>query len=153
MGTHYKGSLKEINVLNSFIKLIRSFESISSRLYIELNKNGLTECQFYALDALYHLGPINQKELGKKISRSEGNVTMVVNNLEKRNLIEKKRCENDKRIYIIKLKNKGKDLYEKVFPKFLKTIIKEFEGIKNKEHKEFQKVCKKIGVKISKSEC
>jgi MarR family transcriptional regulator, 2-MHQ and catechol-resistance regulon repressor len=147
MTTHYKGTLKETNVLNSYIKLVRAFESISSRLYMKLAKEGLTESQFYLMDVLYHCGPKNQKDLGKKIFRSEGNITMVVNNLMKQKLIKKNQSENDKRIYIIKLKTEGKELYEKVFPKFLKAMMNEFEGIKEKEHKEFQKVCKKIGLK------
>ncbi|HEY4755891.1 MAG TPA: MarR family transcriptional regulator [Ignavibacteriaceae bacterium] len=147
MATHYKGSLKEVNVLNSYIKLVRTFESISSCLYMKLAKEGLTESQFYLLDVLYHCGPMNQKDLGKKIFRSEGNITMVVNNLEKRKLIKKKQSEDDKRVYIIKLKNEGRELYEKVFPKFLKTIMSELDGIKEKEHKEFQKICKRIGIK------
>ena len=147
MATHYKGSPKEVNILNSYIKLVRAFESISSRLYMKLDKEGLTESQFYLLDVLYHCGPMKQKELGKKIFRSEGNITMVVNNLEKRKLIKKKQNPDDIRIYIIKLKTEGKELYEKVFPKFLNAMIREFEGIKEKEHKEFQKVCKKIGLK------
>ena len=147
MATHYKGSLKEVNILNSYIKLVRAFESISSRLYMKLDKEGLTESQFYLLDVLYHCGPMNQKELGKKIFRSEGNITMVVNNLERRKLIKKKQNPDDKRIYIIKLKTEGKELYEKVFPKFLKAMMREFEGIKEKEHKEFQKICRRIGLK------
>jgi MarR family 2-MHQ and catechol resistance regulon transcriptional repressor len=112
-----------------------------------LAKEGLTESQFYLLDVLYHCGPMNQKELGKKIFRSEGNITMVVNNLERRKLIMKKQYPDDKRIYIIKLKTEGKELYEKVFPKFLKAMVREFEGIKEKEHKEFQKICRRIGLK------
>jgi MarR family 2-MHQ and catechol resistance regulon transcriptional repressor len=115
---------------------------------MKLAKEGLTETQFFMLDVLYHLGSMNQKDLGKKISRSEGNITMVVNNLEKQKLIKKKQSEDDKRVYIIKLRNEGKELYERVFPKFLKIIMSEFEGIKEKEHKEFQKVCKKIGLKV-----
>jgi MarR family transcriptional regulator, 2-MHQ and catechol-resistance regulon repressor len=83
MGTHYKGSLKEINTLNSYIKLLRAFGSISSMIYTKLAKEGLTESQFHLLNALYHLGPMNQNELGKKIFRSQGNITMVVNNLDK----------------------------------------------------------------------
>ena len=145
MGTHYKGSLIEENSLNSYIKLIRAYESLSSRLYLKLNKKGLTQSQFYLLDALYHLGSMNQKDLAKKISRSEGNITMVVNNLAKRKLIKKQKNEEDKRIYIINLTNAGTILYEKVFPKFLETIVFEFNSLKGKQHKEFQKICKKIG--------
>jgi MarR family 2-MHQ and catechol resistance regulon transcriptional repressor len=147
MGTHYKGTHKEINVLNSFIKLIRVYEKLSSHLYMLFEKEGLTESQFYALDVLYHLGQMSQKELGKKISRSEGNITMVVNNLLRRKLIKKKQNENDKRIYLITLTSEGKNLYEKVFPKFLKAIMNEFEGVNEKEHEEFQKICKRIGKK------
>lgn len=150
MGTHYKGSLNEITALNSYIKLVRAFESISSRLYIKFAKEDLTESQFYMLDALYYLGSMNQKELGKKISRSEGNITMVVNNLEKRRLIKKKQSAEDKRVYIITLKTKGKELYEKVFPRFLKAIAADFEGINESELVEFQKVCKRIGLKNAK---
>jgi MarR family 2-MHQ and catechol resistance regulon transcriptional repressor len=147
MGTHYKGSLKETNALNSYIKLVRAFESISSNLYVKFAKENLTESQFYLLDALYNLGPLYQKDLAKKICRSEGNITMVVNNLEKRDLIKKKQSEDDKRIFMIKLNKNGKELYEKVFPKFLKAIMTEFSVIKEKEHREFQKICKKVGLK------
>lgn len=152
MGTNYKGSEKEIITLNSFIKLVRAYESISSRLYMFFGQHGLTESQFYALDVLYNLGEINQKELGKKISRSEGNITMVVNNLLKRKLIKKKKSRDDKRIFIIELTGAGKDLYEKVFSGFLTAMMNEFEGISKKELKQFQKVCKKIGLKNPKKQ-
>lgn len=151
MGTHYKETEKEILVLNSFIKLVRAYESISSQLYLLFKKEGLTESQFYALDALYHHKKVSQKELSKKIWRSEGNVTMVVNNLAKQKLIEKKQSKDDKRIYIIKLTSYGIDLYKKVFPKFLQTITMLFEEITVEEHKEFQKVCIKIGNKSNSS--
>jgi MarR family 2-MHQ and catechol resistance regulon transcriptional repressor len=112
-----------------------------------LANEGLTESQFYLLDALYYLGPLNQKVLSTKLSRSEGNITMVVNNLVKRKLIKKKQSGEDKRIYIIKLRKDGKKFYEKVFPKFLKAIMIEFNEIREKEHYNFQKTCKKIGIK------
>ena len=81
MGTHFSGSKKNIEALNSYIKLIRSAESLSSKINLQLSEFGLTESQFGVLDALYHLGPMKQKELGKKILKSGGNITMVINNL------------------------------------------------------------------------
>lgn len=147
MGTHYQGTPQEISVLNSFIKMVRAYESLSSQIYLKLEREGLTESQFFLLDAIYHLGPLNQKVLSTKISCSEGNMTMVVNNLEKRGLIKKKQSQDDRRIYIIKLKKKGRKLYEKVFPKFLKTLTADFVGITEREHEYFQKISKKIGKK------
>jgi len=55
MGTHYKGTAKEKLALDTFIKLIRSGNSLSSGINLILSKNSLTESQFNVLDALYHL--------------------------------------------------------------------------------------------------
>ena len=149
MGTRYKGSLEEINALNTYIKLFRASESVRSRLYLKLSEEGLTESQFYLLDVLYHLGPSNQKEISKKIFKSEGNVTMIVNNLEKQKLLMKKKSKDDGRVYIINLTSEGKTLYKNLFPKFISFVQKEFIGLKEKDVKRFQKICKKIGLRNS----
>ena len=91
MGTHYKGTAKEKLAPDTFIKLIRSVNSLSSGINLILSKNSLTESQFNVLDALYHLGHLTQKELGKKLLKSGGNITMVIDNLEKLGLVTKKR--------------------------------------------------------------
>ena len=44
---------------------------------------GLSTSQFAVLDALLHLGPLCQKDLGEKILKTSGNMTMVIDNLEK----------------------------------------------------------------------
>ena len=57
MGTHYKGSKKEMRALDSYTKLMRAADTINSAVNLSLSKFGLTESQFNVLDALYHLGP------------------------------------------------------------------------------------------------
>lgn len=97
MGTHYNGSKKETDALDSYIKLVRSAESLNAKINLELSEFGLTESQFGVLDALLHLGSMKHKEIGKKILKSGGNITMVINNLERRELVQRKRGEKDKR--------------------------------------------------------
>ena len=94
MGTHYKGTKKEINALDTYIKLIRSSESVRTRINEFIIKKGLTEIQFSALDALYYLGPLNQKELGNTLLRSGGNITLIIDNLEKQRLVKRERGED-----------------------------------------------------------
>ena len=67
MGTRYDGTDEEVNALNTFIKLVRAAESVSVRINSSLPKNGLTESQFGVLEALYHLGPLCQRDLGSKL--------------------------------------------------------------------------------------
>jgi MarR family 2-MHQ and catechol resistance regulon transcriptional repressor len=148
MGTHYKGSKKTADALNSYIKLIRSAESLSSKINLELSDYGLTESQFGVLDSLFHLGPMKQKEIGKKILKSGGNITMVINNLEKRGLVQRKKGEKDKRQFIIHLTPKGKNTIQEVLPHIVKKIKKHFEILGIEEQKELQRSCKMVGLQI-----
>ncbi len=150
MGSNYKGAKKEIEALNSCIKLIRSAEAISSKINLELGNYRLTESQFGVLDALLHLGPMKHRVLGKKILKSGGNITMVINNLEKRELVQRKRSEKDKREFIIHLTPKGKNKIQEVLPTIVKKIKKHFEILSKDEQRELQRLCRVIGLQIRK---
>jgi len=148
MGTHYSGSKKTIDALNSYIKLIRSAETISSKINLTLSSYGLTESQFGVLDSLLHLGPMKQKELGKKILKSGGNITMVINNLETRGLVKRSKGEKDKRQFIIHLTPRGKKSIRTSLPHIIKKIKKQFEILNKEEQRELQRLCKIIGLQI-----
>jgi MarR family transcriptional regulator, 2-MHQ and catechol-resistance regulon repressor len=146
MGSQFKESRKTGEALNSYIKLIRSAESLSSKINLELSEFGLTESQFGVLDALLHIGPMKHKEIGKKILKSGGNITMVINNLERRELVQRKRGEQDKRQFIIHLTSKGKSKILETLPHIAKSIKKHFEILNKEEQKELQMLCKMVGL-------
>ena len=75
---------QEVVALGTFVKLMRAAESVSADVHKEIGEAGLSISQFGILEALYHLGPMSQKEIGAKILKSAGNITMVIDNLEKR---------------------------------------------------------------------
>ena len=147
MGTHHKGSKKEVTALNTYIKLVRAVESLNQRLYPFLSRHSLTESQFAVLEALYHLGPLNQRELSDKLLRSPGNITMVIDNLEKRNFVKRERGELDRRHYIIHLTSAGKEFIKKILPEHLDSIVKEMNVLSEEEQCQLQKMCKEIGLK------
>ncbi len=146
MGTHYKGSDKEISALNVYLKLVRAAESLRSRVTASLSKSGLTESQFGVLDALFHLGSLNQSELGTKIMKSGGNITMVVDNLEKQGLVKRERGLEDRRLFKVNLTQQGTDLYKKISPNLINKIISEVSILNEKEQAELQRICKMIGI-------
>jgi MarR family 2-MHQ and catechol resistance regulon transcriptional repressor len=146
MGTHHKGSEKEITALNTYIKLVRAAESLNQRLYPLLLKHGLTESQFSVLEALYHLGPMYQRELSSKVLRSPGNITMVLDNLEKRNFVKRERGELDRRHYMIHLTPEGEGFIKRIFPEHINAIVKELEVLSEEEQCKLQKMCKEIGL-------
>lgn len=149
MGSNYKGSKKEIQALNTFIKFVRAAESLNSKINLMLSEFELTESQFGVLDALLHLGPLKQKEIGKKILKSGGNITMVIDNLEKRDLVKRKRGEKDRRHFNIHLTKTGNNKIMEVLPHIVKIIKKHFEVLDSEEQKELGRLCKIIGLQAS----
>lgn len=147
MPTHYQGSDDQKNTLNAFIKLMRASESVSIRLNRKLAEANLTVSQFGILEALYHLGPQNQKRLGEKILKSGGNITLVIDNLVKNNLVVRNQDPSDRRAMIIELTNEGKKYIKKIFPEHLERIMEEFSVLSEKEKKDLARICKKLGVR------
>lgn len=147
MGTHYIGSEEEKSTLNAFIKLMRATESINNRLNRHLSDADLTVSQFGTLEALYHLGPLNQRAIGEKILKSGGNITMVVDNLEKSGYVKRKKDPNDRRAVLIHLTKEGESFIKSFFPKHLDRILKEFDVLDENEKKTLAHLCKKLGIK------
>lgn len=146
MGTHYNGTKREVKTLNAFIKLMRASESINNRLNRHLAEQNLTISQFGVLEALLHLGPLNQKSLAEKLLKSGGNITLVIDNLEKSGWVERHQNPKDRRSVLIHLTEEGKELIQSYFPKHLKNIMEEFEGVSNEELDQLAYLCKKIGL-------
>ncbi len=147
MPTHFKGTESEIRALNTFIKLIRASESVTSRLAGFLSgAEKLTPSQFGILEALLHLGPLNQRELGKKLLKSGGNITLVIDNLEKRGLVERRRGEEDRRVQFVHLTDEGRRVIAGYFPDHVRAIEREMRVLTDAEQEELGRLCRKLGL-------
>lgn len=105
----------------------------------------MTLSQFQVLEVLYHLGPLFQRDIAKKILKTTGNLTLVINNLSKRNLVKKVQDEADRRYHSISITAKGKKLMEDFFPIHLKALLADFEVLTAEEQDQLAYLCKKIG--------
>ncbi len=146
MGTRHQGSIEEINALNAFIKLQRASESVSTRVHAVLPEN-LTITQFGVLEALYHIGPLCQGELAEKLLRSGGNLTLVVDNLEKAGYVLRERDPADRRFVVVKLTDKGTKFITELFPKVAGNVTREMSILSSTELLALSRLCKKIGLK------
>ena len=147
MQERYDRSKEESRALRTYVKLMRAAESVTARIHRHLSSTGLTISQFAVLEALYHLGPLSQREIGQKILRSSGNITMVIDNLEKNGLVRRQRNEADRRFFIVHLTDKGDSLINKIFPSHAAVIAKDLGVLTASEQDELGSLCKKLGLK------
>ena len=147
MATKYQGSEKEVRALNSFIKLVRATEAVNSRTGRNFAAAGLSVSQFGVLEALLHGGSLCQRDLAKKILKSTGNITMVIDNLERRRLVQRERDSQDRRFITIHLTDEGRELISSIFPQQVAAILTEMEVLTDAEQDELGRLCRKLGLK------
>jgi len=152
MPSHYYGGPEDIRVLDAYIKLIRASDTLLAHVQKTFNEYGLTLSQFGVLDALHHLGPQCQSILAQKILRSSGNMTMVIDNLEKRELVERQRDPEDRRRITVTLTTAGKELIQAAMPGHVRLIREAFEGLTKDEADQLAYLTKKLGLSLGQFE-
>ena len=136
----------EKRALSAYTKLMRAAESVTGRTSRILAAFNLTVSQFGVLEVLFHKGSLCQSELATKILKSTGNITMVIDNLEKRNLVRRERDLNDRRFIAIHLTESGHVLIEQVFPSVMAAIVNEMSILQESEQDELARLCRLIGL-------
>lgn len=145
MPTHYKGNSEEIRALNTYIKLTRAADSFQSRLSSHKTQGELSPTQFGVLEALYHLGTMSQGEISAKVLKSSGNITLVIDNLEKPGLVRRMRDEHDRRMVQVVLTQQGRELIEELLPGHVQAIAEEMCALEPHEQEELGRLCRKLG--------
>ena len=145
MPTHYRGSPQERQALDAYIKLMRAAESVTARLEPLMRSADLTVGQFGALEALFHLGPLCQRDLGYKLLRSGGNTTVVVGNLARRGLVRRTRRPDDRRYITVTLTDKGRRLIGGIFPRHAQHVVREMCALAPEEQATLGRLCRQLG--------
>jgi MarR family transcriptional regulator, 2-MHQ and catechol-resistance regulon repressor len=143
--THYKGDERTRRALDAYIKLSRARKVMGDRTSRFLAEYGLTESQLGTLEALYYLGPMHQSKIGDKLLVTGGNMTMVINNLEKRGLITRQRDGQDRRQLTVSLTEKGQRLIDEMFPRHAQNIADLMDILCPEEQEQLGQLCKMLG--------
>ncbi len=145
MPTHYSGTPQQVLALDTFIKFTRASATLESFLYQNKVLEGLTPSQFGVLETLYHLGPLCQGELSGKLYKSTGNMTLVLDNLEKRGLVRREREREDRRLVTVHLTPTGELTIRRIFPQVAAQITAQLNALTAEEQETLGQLCKKLG--------
>ncbi len=149
MPTHHQGSPEEVRALDTFIKLMRATNSLLAHTIRPLAAEGLTAGQFGVLESLLHLGPLNQCDLARKHLQSGGNITMIVDNLEKAGFVRRERLAADRRYVRVHLTDVGRGRIEAIFPVHAENIARQLGVLTPAEQEQLGALCRKLGLALA----
>ena len=114
-------------------------------MHRHLADHRLTLSQFGVLEALYHKGALCQRDIGQKILKTSGNMTTVIDNLEKRELVVREKDLADRRRITVKLTQAGFALINTIFPTHAEIAEQAFAVMDPGELLTLGKLLKKVG--------
>jgi len=85
--------------------------------YAEQSISQLEMCgsDFAVLEALLHKGPLAVNEIGKKVLLTSGSITVAVDRLEDKGLVERRAHGTDRRARIVHLTKEGRKVITRVY--------------------------------------
>ncbi|MBU3142912.1 MarR family winged helix-turn-helix transcriptional regulator [Clostridium sp. CF012] len=137
------GELVDLN-LKTLIALSRCTQNVHKTEYKTIKAGGLTVSQFAVLEILYHKGDLRVCEIIDKILSTGGNMTVVIDNLVKVNLVKRCTDPKDRRVNLISITEEGKSLMSNIFPKHLENINEIFSKLTSEEKKNLISLLKKL---------
>jgi MarR family 2-MHQ and catechol resistance regulon transcriptional repressor len=131
--------------LSLWIKLVRAHDTFNHLTAANIREFGLTPAQFGVVECLGHLGPLLIGDLTRKHLVSGGNMTVVVDNLEKEGIVKRTVDKKDHRAFHVGLTPKGKKLFNKIFVKHAEYIASLVSVLTESEQVELASLLKKLG--------
>ena len=134
---------QETNV-QAYVRLIRSAEALHGEVSRGLLVDGLTASQFSAMKVLRIHGRLAQRDIAKYILKSGGNITVLVDNLEREELVGRLRDTEDRRVVYVSLTAKGEALFDRLYPSHLERIREAMGGLTEAECEQLALLLQKV---------
>ena len=120
----------------------------AAQAYAEKSISELEMCasDFAVLEALLHKGPLPVNEIGKKVQLTSGSITVAVDRLEKKGLVERRAHGTDRRARIVHLTKAGRKLITRIYADHAADMEKlAFASLTKAERRTLISLLKKIG--------
>jgi DNA-binding MarR family transcriptional regulator len=122
--------------------------------YIYFRQYGITDAQFNVLIQLQYEKQqgLSQADLGRRLVVNKADMTGIIDRLEKAGLVGREDHPKDRRINIIKISRKGRDIVNKLEPGYFTGVNKVMSGMSTNDMKTIIKGMEKIRENVRQEE-
>src|SRR6266478_2753282 len=146
------GSLGGGSGVHVFLVLWKAASAVQS--YAEESISELEMCgsDFAVLEALLHKGPLPINEIGRKVLLTSGSITVAVDRLENKGLVERRAHGTDRRAKIVHLTKEGRKLITRAYAEHAADMERlASASLTRAERKTLISLLKKIGFEAARA--
>jgi MarR family 2-MHQ and catechol resistance regulon transcriptional repressor len=136
----------EREALHLWVVLSRAYAAIAARATADVARHDLTLAEFGVLEALHHKGRMLLGEVQRSLLVSSGGVTYLVDRLERRGLVRREACPDDRRARYAALTPAGTAFVERIFPEHAAAVRAAAAGLARDEQRQAARLLKQLGL-------
>lgn len=127
-------------------KAARAVEAYAGRSISELE---ICDSDFAVLEALLHKGVLPVNEIGRKVLLTSGSITVAIDRLEAKGLVERRASPDDRRARIVHLTKEGRKLITRAYAEHADDMERLASVLTANERATLIRLVKKIGYKAA----
>lgn len=125
-----------IDSLDEAFRLTSRWLKYIFKKYDAKGNQDITPNQYRVLWVLKKQGPIKMKELGSKVHTSCGSLTIMIDRLIEKKLVERLYLPEDRRIVMVKITPFGEEILREYREGYLRVVLKDLEKLTQDEKEE-----------------
>jgi MarR family transcriptional regulator, 2-MHQ and catechol-resistance regulon repressor len=128
-----------------WLVMLKAMQALTRYAAAGIEETGLGDSDFRVLEVLLHKGPLPVNMLGPIVNLTPGSISIAVDRLVAKGLVSRVESAEDRRVRIVALTPRGKDLIVPAFRKHAGQMRRVFSELNPEELRALEVALKKVG--------
>jgi MarR family 2-MHQ and catechol resistance regulon transcriptional repressor len=128
-----------------WLVMIKAMQALTRYGRATIEDTGLGDSDFRVLEILLHKGALPVNTIGPIVGLTPGSISIAVDRLVEKGLVSRAESTEDRRVRIVALTRRGRDLIVPAFRKHAGQMRKLFSGLSPEELRGLEAALKKVG--------
>ena len=128
-----------------WLVMMKAMRALTKYATAGIEDTGLGDSDFRVLEVLLHKGPMPVNTIGPIVDLTPGSISIAVDRMVAKGLVSRVESTNDRRIRIVALTERGRDLIVPAFRRHSGQMRKVFSELSPEELRGLEVALKKVG--------
>src|SRR5215472_12023107 len=128
-----------------WLVMMKAMRALTRYAAAGIEETGLGLSDFGVLELLLHKGPLPVNTIGPIVDLTPGSISIAVDRLFAKGLVSRVESPEDRRVRIVALTPRGKDLIVSAFRKHSGQMKRVFSELKSEELRDLETALKRVG--------
>jgi len=134
---------------HAWLVMLKAMRALTRYAAAGIEGTGLGDSDFRVLEVLLHKGPLPVNTIGPIVDLTPGSISIAVDRLVAKGLVSRVESAEDRRVRIVALTSRGRDLIVTAFRKHAGQMKGVFSGLSPEELRGFEQALKKVGTRAA----